>query len=317
MTEFAIETMGLSKSYGRIKAVNNFDLKVVKGTIHGFLGPNGSGKTTTIKLILGLLKPDAGSIRVFGYEGGGKKTNVRKKIGYMPELPKLPSFLKGRELLEIYGEIYGLPKKVRSDSAKNLLKLVGLNDRAEDRIAHYSKGMQQRLGMAQALVGDPELVILDEPSLGLDPIGMVEIRDIIKKISSEGRTVFLSSHLLHDVQQTCTHVSVIKMGTKMIEGSIPKLLEKLTDSSKITVELETVSEGIKQALEGLDFVEDTKWEGNKAEIICSRSGDFRAEVSRAISDAGGLIIGMRRSERNLEELFLELIKGGERSQIGE
>lgn len=309
MTDFAIEAVGLSKSFGRITAVANFDLKVVTGTVHGFLGPNGAGKTTTIKLILGLLKPNAGSIRVLGFEGGGKKIDVRRKIGYMPELPKLPFILKGRELLEIYGEIYGLSKKDRSNSAKRLLELVGLSDRADDRIAHYSKGMQQRLGLAQALVGDPELVILDEPSLGLDPVGMVEVRGIIKKISSEGRTVFLSSHLLHEVQQTCSHVTVINRGAKMIEGSIPTLLEKLSESNKITVELEKVSDDIMKALEGLNFVEDIKWEGKRAEILCSTTGDFRADVSRAISDAGGLIIGMKVDERGLEELFLELIKG--------
>jgi len=316
MSDFAIETMGLSKSFGRISALNNLDLKVVSGTIHGFLGPNGAGKTTTIKLILGLLRPDAGSIRVLGFEGGGKKTEIRKRIGYMPELPKLPPFLKGQELLEIYGEIYGIPKKERSDSAKKLLELVGLSDRRGDRIAHYSKGMQQRLGLAQALVGEPELIVLDEPSIGLDPVGMVEVREIIKKISSEGRTVFLSSHLLHEVQQTCTHTTVIHKGTKLIEGGITKLLEKLTES-KIIVELEKVTNSVKKALESLNFVEDVKWEGNKAEIQCSTTGDFRVDVSRAISDAKGLIIGMKVHERGLEELFLELIKSKEKQEKGE
>ncbi len=309
MTEFAIETVCLSKIFGRITAVAGLDLKVVTGTVHGFLGPNGAGKTTTIKLLLGLLKPNAGSIRVLGFEGGGKRIDIRRRIGYMPELPKLPFFLKGRELLEIYGDIYGLPKKERSDSAKRLLEMVGLSDRAEDRIAHYSKGMQQRLGLAQALIGDPELVILDEPSLGLDPVGMVEVRGIIKKISSEGRTVFLSSHLLNEVQQICSHVTVINRGSKMIEGSIPTLLEKLSESNKITVQLEKVSDDIVKALEGLNFVEEVKLEGDKVQILCSKTGDFRADVSRTILDAGGLIIGMRVDERNLEELFLELIKG--------
>ncbi|MCP8309272.1 MAG: ABC transporter ATP-binding protein [archaeon] len=308
--DIAIETKGLSKSFGRIKAVDRLDLKVEVGTVHGFLGPNGAGKTTTIKLILGLLKPDSGSIQVLGFDGGGRKIDVRSRIGYMPELPKLPPFLKGREILEIYGEIYGLSSMDRLNEAKRLLELVGLSDRANDRIGHYSKGMQQRLGLAQALIGDPDLVILDEPSLGLDPVGMVEVREIIRKIASEGRPVFLSSHLLNEVQQVCSHATVINRGMKIIEGSIPNLLEKLSKPNEVIVELERVSPDVMKAIRSLSFVEKVNWVGNKAEIFCSKPSDFRADLSRAISDSGGLIIGMRVEERSLEELFLELVKGG-------
>ncbi len=305
----AIETKGLSKSFGGIKAVDLLDLRVEVGTIHGFLGPNGAGKTTTIKLVLGLLKPDSGSMQVLGFEGGGRKTEVRSRIGYMPELPKLPSFLKGRELLEIYGEIYGLSRMDRLNEAKRLLEIVGLSDRGNDKIGRYSKGMQQRIGLAQALIGEPELVILDEPSIGLDPVGMVDFRKIIKKMASEGRTVFLSSHLLNEVQQICSHATVINKGMKLIEDRISNLLEKLSKPSEITVELEKVSPDIMKAIGSLNFVEKVNWLGNRAEIFCSKSGDFRADISRAILDAGGLVVGMKLEERSLEELFLELIKG--------
>lgn len=307
--DIAIEIKGLLKFFGKIIAVDRLDLKVEAGTVHGFLGPNGAGKTTTIKLILGLLKPDSGSIRVLGFEGGGKRIDVRSRIGYMPELPKLPPFLKGRELLEIYGEIYGLSRIDRLNEAKRLLELVGLSERGNDRIGQYSKGMQQRLGLAQALIGDPDLVILDEPSLGLDPIGMVEVREIIRKIASEGRTVFLSSHLLNEVQQICSHATVINRGMKLIEGSISNLLEKLSKPGEVIVELEKVSPDIMKAIRSLSFVEKVNWVGNRAEIFCSKPGDFRADISRVISDAGGIVIGMKLEERSLEELFLELIKG--------
>ncbi|MGQ9719082.1 MAG: ABC transporter ATP-binding protein [Nitrososphaerales archaeon] len=307
--DVAIGTEGLSKSFGRIKAVDRLDLKVEVGTVHGFLGPNGAGKTTTIKLILGLLKPDSGSIQVLGYEKGGNRTDVRSRIGYMPELPKLPPFLKGRELLDIYGEIYGLSSIDRSNEAKRLLELVGLSDRSNDRIGHYSKGMQQRLGLAQALIGDPDLVILDEPSIGLDPVGIVEVREIIRKIASEGRTVFLSSHLLNEVQQICSHATVINRGMKLIEGEISNLLGKFAKPGEVIVELEKASPDVVRAIRNLSFVEKVNWVGNRAEIICSKPGDFRADLSRAISDAGGLITGMKVEEKSLEELFLELIKG--------
>jgi ABC-2 type transport system ATP-binding protein len=307
--DMAVEINGLSKSFGQLKAVDKLDLKVNVGTVHGFLGPNGAGKTTTIKMILGLLKPDSGSIKVLGLESGGSKTDVRLRMGYMPELPKMSPFLKGQELLEIYGEIYGLSKADRSGEAKRLLDLVGLGDRGDDRIAHYSKGMQQRLGVAQALIGDPDLVVLDEPSLGLDPVGMVEMREIIRKIAADGRTVFLSSHLLNEVEQICSHATVINKGVKLIEDKISKLLDKLSKPSGIIVELEKVSSDIEKAIEKLGFVEKVKWSGNKARILFSKQGDFRADISRAVSEAGGLLIGMQLEDRSLEELFMELVKG--------
>ncbi len=306
----AIETVGLSKSFGDIKAIKELNLKVKVGTVHGFLGPNGAGKTTTIKIILGLLKPDSGSIKVLGSERGGTKTDVRLKMGYMPELPKMPPFLKGIEILDIYGEIYGLSKADRTSEGKRLLELVGLGDRGNDRIAHYSKGMQQRLGIAQALIGDPDLVILDEPSLGLDPIGMVQIRDIIRKIASEGRTVFLSSHLLNEVEQICSDATVINKGVKLIEGSIAKLLKEISEPSGIIIEMEKQSAEIDKAISNLSFVKNVEWNGNVAHISFSKQGDFRADVSRALTEAGGLILSMRLKERSLEKLFIELVKEG-------
>ena len=179
----AVEVSNLSKSYGSLLAVNNLDLKVEYNTIHGFLGPNGAGKSTTIKILMGLLRPDSGSIRILDQEFNWDKPILRENLGYVPELPKLPKYLKGFELLDVYGQMFGMPKEKRENQAHELLDLVGLEERKNDQIGTYSKGMQQRLGIAQALLNDPKLVILDEPTLGLDPIGMVEIRDIIKKLA--------------------------------------------------------------------------------------------------------------------------------------
>jgi ABC-2 type transport system ATP-binding protein len=221
--EFAIETIDLTKKYGHLTAVDKLDLRVKANTIHGFLGPNGAGKTTTIKILVGLLKPDEGTVKIFDREVKGDKPDIRLKIGYMPELPKFPKYLTGYELLDIYGEMYGLTKMVRKEQVPKLLEMVGLKERGRDRIGKYSKGMQQRIGIAQALINEPELVILDEPSLGLDPVGMVEVREIVKEIAKEGTTVFLSSHLLHEVQQTCSEITIINRGISLASGTLEEI----------------------------------------------------------------------------------------------
>src|SRR6266849_8663154 len=198
-----IEIQNLTKSYGKLVAVNKLNLMVEPKQIHGFLGPNGAGKTTTIKMLVGLLRPDSGSIKILGEDAAGDRPGIRRRFGYMPELPKFPKHLTGIELLDIYGRMYGMSKEERKQRVPELLKMVGLEGRGKDRVGHYSKGMQQRVGIAQALLNDPELVILDEPSIGLDPVGMVEVRDMVKDIVKRRKTAYLSSHLLADVQQIC------------------------------------------------------------------------------------------------------------------
>ena len=204
--EPAIETINLTKRYGSLTAVNKLNLKVEENAIHGFLGPNGAGKTTTIKVLVGLLRPDGGTVRVLGQEVRGDRPDVRLRMGYMPELPKFPKHLKGWELLDIYGRMYGMTEQERKEQIPKLLGMVGLKGRERDLIGKYSKGMQQRLGIAQALLNEPELVVLDEPSLGLDPVGMVEVRELVKGIAKEGVTVFISSHLLFEAEIGRAHV---------------------------------------------------------------------------------------------------------------
>src|SRR5260370_24520774 len=168
-----IQTQNLTKSYGSRVAVNHLSLTVEAKQVHGFLGPNGAGKTTTIKMLVGLLTPDSGSLKSLGVDAAGDKAKIRQRIGCMPELPKFPKHLTGEELLDVYGRMYGMSKEERKQRIPELLKMVGLAGRGHDKIAKYSKGMQQRIGIAQALLSDPELGILDEPSIGLDPGGMV------------------------------------------------------------------------------------------------------------------------------------------------
>jgi ABC-2 type transport system ATP-binding protein len=310
--ELAIETFDLTKRFGALTAVDKLNLKVEAGSIHGFLGPNGAGKTTTIKMLVGLLKPDDGSATVLGHKLGWDKPGVRSKVGYMPELPKLPKHLKGRELLDIYGRMHDMSREERRRQTAELLGIVGLAERADDLIGKYSKGMQQRLGLAQALLNKPELVVLDEPSLGLDPVGMVEIRERIKEIAKEGTTVFLSSHLLNEVQQVCTHVTVINKGVAIASGTLEQISAKVEGPVVIEVEVERLSEDVVKRVKELPFVMDVSRDGKRLFLKLDTRDDVRGQVSEAITAGGGVVIFMSLKGRSLEDVFMDLLGRGRR-----
>jgi len=303
----AIETIGLVKRYGSLTAVNRLNLKVEKNTIHGFLGPNGAGKTTTIKVLVGLLRPDEGTVKVLGQEVHGDMPDVRLRVGYMPELPKFPKHLRGWELLDIYGRMYGMTKQERMEQIPKLLDMVGLKGREKDFVGKYSKGMQQRLGIAQALLNEPELVILDEPSLGLDPVGMVEVRELIKEVAKEGRTVFLSSHLLFEVEQICTHVTIIHKGESLISDTLHNVSSKLSGPATVQVELAKSSDAVVEAVRQLPFVSNITQDGNMLTIGLKTRDDVRAQISEEITKAGGVIVSMSLKGQTLEEVFMQLI----------
>jgi len=308
----AIETVNLTKRYGRLTAVDKLSLNVSANTIHGFLGPNGAGKTTTIKVLVGLLKPDEGEARIFGEEVSGDKADVKLKIGYMPELPKFPKHLKGSELLDIYGRMYGLSEQQLRDELPKLFDHVGLKGRENDLIGKYSKGMQQRLGIAQALLSEPELVILDEPSLGLDPVGMVEVRELIKGVVKAGMTVFLSSHLLFEVQQVCSHVTIINRGVALVSDTIENVSHKIKGPATLQIEVAKLTKTVVENLRKLPFVTDVKTENNKLNISLGTQDDVRPQVSETITGSGGTIVSMNLTGQSLEDVFMQLIgKAGE------
>ena len=215
-----IETTRLTKRYGRrTLAVDEISFRVERGQVFGFLGPNGSGKTTTIGMLLDIINPTSGDIRLFGEYGRDELHIARRRIGATLETPNFYPYLSGYDNLRVVARIKEIPES-RIDAA---LSAVGLADRQKDQFRKYSLGMKQRLAIAGAMMGDPELVILDEPANGLDPEGMREIRDIIRGLASDGRTIFLSSHLLNEVERTCTHVAIIKQGRIVHQGSIAEL----------------------------------------------------------------------------------------------
>ncbi len=206
---------------GAVEALRGLTLAVEQGTVFGFLGPNGSGKTTTMHVLLGFIAPTSGSASLFGEDV--RRSIARRRIGYLPEHPETYSFLTGRELLMMAGRLFGMRGGALRARAGELLELVGLADAAGRRIGTYSRGMMQRIGLAQALVNDPDLVILDEPTGGLDPLGRLEIRRVIAQLRERGKTVFFSSHELSEVELVCDHIAILARGRLVAQGAATDL----------------------------------------------------------------------------------------------
>ncbi len=231
MSEVLIEARGLKKRYGKTTAVDGIDLTVHRGEIFGLLGPNGSGKSTTIKLLLGLLNPTKGHIEVFGHSP--RHVQTKSRIGYLPEESYLYRYLNSRETLDFFGNLFHLNKADRDNRAEQLLEMVGLGQTQTRAVGEFSKGMQRRIGLAQALINDPDLIILDEPTAGLDPIGCREVKDLIVALAKRGKTVILSSHLLSDVEDVCDRVVIYYGGKIQAAGTLKDLLAT-PDTLRIT-----------------------------------------------------------------------------------
>jgi len=281
-SEVVIETRNLTKDYrdfwGRqkVRALKALDLEVRQGEIFGLLGPNGSGKTTTIKLILGLLFPTSGEALVFGRDATDVGKNER--IGYLPEESYLYKFLNAEETLDFYGRLFDMPAATRRQRIAELIDMVGLNWAKRRQLKEYSKGMTRRIGLAQALINNPELIVLDEPTTGLDPIGSREMKDLILRLRSEGRTVLMCSHLLADVQDVCDRIAILHQGELKEQGRVDSLL-KVRDVTQIRAS------------------------GLSPEAVA----ELRAVLER--HGSGDAVV--ENPTTTLEELFLEIVKDSE------
>ncbi len=235
----AIEIRDLTKDFPltlrgiKLRAVDNLTLSVPEGQVFGLLGPNGSGKSTTIKIILGLLDPTAGECKVFGVPSG--RVDSRLNVGYLPEAPYFYRYLSGTELVRFYGRICGVPRKRLDERVREVIDWVGLSGAAQRRVGTYSKGMLQRIGLAQALVHDPRLIILDEPTAGVDPVGSAEISELILKLKTQGKTVLITSHLLAQIEDICDRVAILDRGKLILEGAVNELVG-LNDRQSLIVD---------------------------------------------------------------------------------
>jgi len=292
-----VETHGLTKRYGsRITAVRELDLTVKRGEVYGFLGPNGAGKTTTLRMLLGLIRPTSGEARVLG-EKPGSPAGL-EKVGALVESPAFYPYLSGRDNLRVMARYSGAPRSRIGE----VLDQVELSGRAKDKFKKYSLGMKQRLGVAAALLKDPELLILDEPTNGLDPKGMADMRGLIRRLGRGDRTVLLSSHLLGEVEQICDRIGVISKGSLVAEGSIAELRGR----QGLLVRAEPVEEAARIA-ERLAGVEEVAVADGALRL--RTNPDRAAEINAKLVSAGLRVSELRPAGQSLEEAFLELTGG--------
>ena len=289
---------GLHKSFGDKKVLSGLDLNVPEGSIFGFVGRNGAGKTTTMKSILGLIKPDGGEITVAGEAVKFGQTPTNRHVGYLPDVPEFYSFMTAEEYLRFCGEITGMSRADNDARAKELLSLVGLSDERH-RIKGYSRGMKQRLGIAQALLNRPKLLICDEPTSALDPIGRKEILDILLAVREE-TTVLFSTHILSDVERICTDVAFLNNGVAEVQG---KLSDIKTRYRSKEYQIETENDADIDILQKR-FPDAKKLERNK--IAFTEKRYALADVLRFVADSGIPILKIERNEPSLEDLFMEV-----------
>ena len=285
MTEAAVRVAGVSKvfpvpfSRRAVVAVRDLDLTIGAGEVYGLLGPNGSGKSTTFKMILGLVSPTRGKVEIFGRDTA--EVASRASVGFLPESPYFYKYLTGRETLRFYGKLCGLRGDKLVQRSNELLELVGLTNAADRRLSGYSKGMLQRIGLAQALVNDPRLLVLDEPTAGVDPAGSRDIRDLILNLKQRGITVLLSSHLLEQVQEVCDRVGILASGVLVREGRVDELL----------------------AVE------------NQTEVILENApAELIERISAMVASSGARVVEHRKPQTTLERLFLEATQADGKSK---
>jgi len=293
----AIDLHDVAKTYGKTTALEGLSLTVGRGELVGLLGPNGAGKTTTIKLLLGLVRPTAGSGQVLGAPLGGRQ--ARAAIGYLPELFRYQPWLHAREVLALHAELARVPTARRARSIDDALALVGLVGRADDPVSAFSKGMQQRLGLAVALLGDPDLVILDEPTSALDPVGRAEVRAIVGRVRERGGTVFLNSHLLSEVEQVCDRVAIIDHGRVVASGELDSVLGQ----AETQVRLTGIGPGDLPALERFG---PPTLEGDLLVIRPMDDAKVPDLVGQLVA-MGARIQEVRSGRSSLEQRFLELV----------
>jgi ABC-2 type transport system ATP-binding protein len=297
----AIRAEGLTKRFfqrGEVVAVDHLDLEVEEGEIFGFLGPNGAGKTTTIKMLLGLIFPDEGSAQVLGYPAGAQE--MRRHVSYLPENPYFYDHLTGGELLDFYGRLFGIPGPDRAKRVDSLMDLVGLRNDKAKQIKQYSKGMTQRIGIAQALINDPKLLIFDEPTSGLDPVAHIEIRNLIESLRDQGKTVFLSSHQLSDVELVCDRVCILNYGKLVKAGRVDDLVaEGRTEVLASEVSAEVA--GKLQEVTGHAIADN-----GHVRVTCADS-QLVNEVVDLIRNGNGRIVSVVPLKRSLEEIFVETV----------
>ncbi len=304
-TSLAIETHGLQKKYGEKIVVHDVTIEVPAGEVFGFLGPNGAGKSTTMKMLLGLAAPTAGTARLLGLPLGA--TEAKRRIGFLPEQFRFHEWLRGEEFLDFHGDLCGMSRTARRQRIPEVLELVGLAGRGRDRLRTYSKGMLQRIGLAQALIHDPALVFLDEPTSALDPIGRREVRDIIRSLKARGMTVFLNSHLLSEVETVCDRVAIVDRGKVVRYGPLEELLR---ESLEVELVLGPHDEALLHLIAEYGVIAERDAGDHDRLRVRMDALDDVPRLVEAIVRTGVAVYGVTPHRRTLEDVFLGAVEGG-------
>jgi ABC-2 type transport system ATP-binding protein len=324
MDKKVIEIFGLTRKYGSFTAVDNLNLTISKGEIFGLLGPNGAGKSTAILMLMGLTEPDSGTVKVCGIDPSRNPVEVKRKVGYLPEDVGFYDNLTGLENLTYTARLNSIPLVEAEERANKLLGRVGLSNELRKRTGKYSRGMRQRLGLADVLIKNPEIIILDEPTMGIDPTGVKDFLDLIAGLSrEEGITVLFSSHHLHQVQKVCDRVGIFVRGKLLAEGNIHSLSKKLFKTSAYTIEVgvspESFGKGstknksltvnkLKDKLLSLKGVVAVNINNNLFQVECS--ADISSELARTIVNSGVDINYLNKKEYGLDDIYYRYFEGG-------
>jgi ABC-2 type transport system ATP-binding protein len=315
-SELVIETAKVSKTYHRgfwgknsFTALNDVSLQVPRGEIYGLLGPNGAGKTTLIKILLGIIRKSGGNATVLGHAAGSME--ARRRIGYLPENHRIPRHLTALTALEYYGRLSGMSMSAIRAERMKLLEVVGLRGREKERVSGYSKGMLQRLGLAQAMLHRPDLIVLDEPTDGVDPVGRREIRDVLKQLADQGHSIFLNSHLLQEIELICSSVAILNHGKLLRTGSVRELTAALADAP-VQMQVTGDEAAVRRIAD--------HHPGSKLRVVTAGAYELEVRIPKqadldtvvdALRQAGISIWRLARKEQTLEEVFIGIVGGTE------
>lgn len=302
---YAVEINNLVKTYGPVRALDKLSLTVEPGRIFGFLGRNGAGKTTTVRILAGLARPTSGSVKIFGEEVTGNMS-VRRRIGYTPDVPAFYGWMTASEYLEFAGGLFGLSGPSLKKRVNDLLETAGLS--AVDRkIAGFSRGMRQRLGIAQAFIADLEVLFLDEPTSALDPIGRREVLEMIRSLG-KSKTVFFSTHILADVERVCDHLAIVDQGKTVVSGSLDELRGRYAEPGFL-IEVDSPAAPLVAALTRQSWVTSARAEEDRVTVTVSQVAQAQREIAPVLAGAGAIIRKVALREPSLEEIFIKLTAG--------
>jgi len=304
----AIETKDLTKNYGKVTVVDHLNFHVKENEVFGLLGPNGAGKTTTILMMLGLTEPASGTVRVCGFDPTREPINVKRIVGYLPEAVGFYDNLTARENLEFVADLNNISRVESRRRVDNVLETVGLSAERDMPTGKFSRGMKQRLGIADVLIKEPKLIILDEPTSGLDPQGINQLLDLIVGLPKMGTTVLLSSHQLYQVQRVCHSIAILAKGKMVIEGAIDKLGREAMAGGRYIIEVEIAEPKTELAyiIRKVQGVEKVEVNGNVLNI--STNSDLRSQIAKAVVDSNALLVQMKLHEFSLDDIYMKYFK---------